>query len=207
MDKQEYLNQISPESALPKPVQPSLLDKILKSKFTWIGLGAVILLVIIMGVGAVLQANKPNPVQKISELTLVIQNTNDIVDEYQASLKSSQLRGYSASLGSVLADTEGKLDSYITVNLKTKKVATAAAIAAANQEKATITQELDDAIINGYLDKTYAIKIAYLISVITARENEVLKMTSGPIIQEILTTSEESLQKLYDEFHDFKGIN
>ena len=64
-----------------------------------------------------------------------------------------------------------------------------------------------EAKINGILDRIYAHKMAYEISLITTREAQIMKSINNDTLNEILTTSYNSLETLYDKFNNFSEAN
>ena len=203
MDKQEYLNQISAKNRPPeKP-----LMKLLKNKFLWIGVGAVVILIAIAMIGSALGGNKTSGRDQLIALLTRIDNTNSVISEYQPEVKSSDLRSYSASLSSILSTTSSDLTTYMQDKLKFKKKEVPKKIAdEETKAKTELTDELFAAKINGYLDRIYALKMAYEISIITTREEQILKSSKTESLNQILTSSHDSLENLYDKFDNFTGI-
>ena len=72
--------------------------------------------------------------------------------------------------------------------------------ATAKQELAT---ELFEAKINGILDRIYANKMAYEISIITTNESQLIKSTNDETLKDALNESYDSLETLYSKFNDF----
>ena len=66
-----------------------------------------------------------------------------------------------------------------------------------------LANELFEAKINGILDRIYAHKMAYEISLVTSREIQLYKSTNNENLKGILDTSYNSLSNLYDKFNDF----
>lgn len=201
MDKQEYLNQISAHQT---PAKKSPLDGLLHSKFLWIGLVAVVLLVIIMGVGTAINSNKPSGKENLYQLILHINNTSAVISEYQTYVKSSDLRSYSASLGSVLSNTNRDLTNYATTayNYKEKDIPKTT-VADETTAQTELKDELFEAKINGILDRIYAHKMAYEISLIMSLEQQVAKLIKNSDLQATLSSSYDSLSNLYHNFDDF----
>ena len=200
MDRQEYLNQISMKN------QPAKKSKsgIFASKFFWIGAIGVAVFILIMIVGSALGGGSTSVKDKIFGLILHIDNTFELVGKYQPDVKSSDLRSYSASLSGILLDTSRSLTSYATEKYNFK----------ANDVKEEITEEetvakdgldteLFEAKINGNLDRIYAHKMTYEISMITTREAQIIKSVNNDILKEALIKSYDSLDVLYSKFNDF----
>lgn len=204
MDRQEYLNQIS---AVNRPANKPK-SGIFASKFFWVGAIGLAVLVLIIIIGAVLGGGKTSNKDKLFALILHIDNTSSVIDEYQSNVKSSDLRSYSASLNSVLSNTSNGLTSYAEekYNFKAKEVDKKI-----TEEETTakdgLMDELFEAKINGILDRIYTHKMAYEISLITSREAQLLKSSSNDALTEILTTSYNSLNNLYNKFNDFSEAN
>ncbi|MBR2841562.1 hypothetical protein IKE80_02165 [Candidatus Saccharibacteria bacterium] len=205
MDGQQYLNQISKAN---KPVKRAggkkSISNILSSKFFIIGAVAIGLLVIIIIIGAILGGNKDNTKTLSYDLKLHLDNTSEVIQEYQQNVKSSILRSNSASLSGVLANTSRDLTDYLVNKYKFKdKDISKKIVEEATLAKDELTNELFEAKINGILDRIYAHKMAYEISLLTAEEAKLIKASQDDALTELLTTSHESLSNLYDKFNDF----
>lgn len=202
MDRQEYLNQISAKN---RPVKgPSKLKSILTSKLFWFVAGAVVLMILMMVVGTAIGKNKEGMDEKLYSLKLHIDNTSNVMNSYQNLVKSSVLRSGSASLSSIMTNTSRDLDEYISANYpeiaETKREK---AESAADEAKESLTTDLFEAKINGILDRTYAHKLTYEISMLMTEEETIASSTSDDILKEIIATSYESMEKLYATFSDF----
>lgn len=200
MDRQEYLNQISTKKQPAKKFQSGIFA----SKFFWVGVIGVAALILIIIIGSILGGGNNSTKDKIFSLILHMDNTSDVISDYQPNVKSSELRSYSASLNSVLSDNSKKLTDYAAEKYNFK----------ARDAKKEITEEetlakdaleadLFEAKINGVLDRVYAHKMAYEISLITTREAQILKSINNDTVKESLTASYNSLVNLYDKFNDF----
>ena len=205
MDGQQYLNQISKASKPVKKVGGKKgISNILSSKFFIIGAVAIGLLVIIIIIGAILGGNKDNTKTLSYDLKLHLDNTSEVIQEYQQNVKSSILRSNSASLSGVLANTSRDLTDYLVNKYKFKdKDISKKIVEEATLTKDELTNELFEAKINGILDRIYAHKMAYEISLLTAEEAKLIKASQDDALTELLTTSHESLSNLYDKFNDF----
>ena len=205
MDGQQYLNQISKASKPVKKVGGKKgISNILSSKFFVIGAVAIGLLIIIIIIGAILGGNKDNTKTLSYDLKLHLDNTSEVIQEYQQNVKSSILRSNSASLSGVLANTSRDLTDYLVNKYKFKdKDISNKIFEEATLAKDELTNELFEAKINGILDRIYAHKMAYEISLLTAEEAKLIKASQDDALTELLTTSHESLSNLYDKFNDF----
>ncbi|MBR3236418.1 hypothetical protein IKF92_01935 [Candidatus Saccharibacteria bacterium] len=203
MDGQEYLNQIA---ATNRPVAKQK-NSMLSSKFVKIGIVSVVLLIIIIILGAVLSGGKGGEKNLTIDLYLHMSNTDEVINKYQPDVKSSDLRSISASLSTILSDGSNKLKGYLTekYNIKDKELEKSAEKAESEREE--LETELFEAKINGILDRIFAHKIAYEMSILMSEENKVLKSTKNEALTEIVENNLSSLENLYDKFNDFSEVN
>lgn len=200
MNKQEYLDQISARA----PVQKKGLPGFLTSKFFWIVIGTLLGLALILGVGSALSGNKTSTEDKVSELVLQIAGLNEVIGSYQGSVKSSTLRGYSASLSSVLSNTNSQLTSFATETYKFKEKNVDEEI---QNRVAEHIQELDNELfsakITGNLDEIFDLKMVYEISLIASQEQSILSTAKNSALVDILSPSLDSLSNLSNEFDQY----
>ena len=201
MDKQEYLNQISTSN---RPVKKSKASSLFSSKFFLIGAIGVVTLILIIVIGSALSGGKTSGKDTLYSLILHINNTSEVMKEYQPNLKSSELRSYSASLQSILSNTSSDLTTFATekYNYKEKDVKKSV-VEEQTAAKDELESELFEAKINGILDRVYAHKMAYEISLIAADETKILKSIKNDQLSEAINRSYNSLNNLYDKFNDF----
>lgn len=201
MDRKEYLNEIS---AANRPVAVKTKNKLLSSKFFWIGVIGVVAFIIILIIGSLLGSSNTSVKDRLFSLILHIDNTSSVIDEYQSSVKSSDLRSDSASLNTILSGTSSSLTNYATekYNFKPKDVKESIAEEETSAKDALMS-ELFNAKITGTLDRIYAQKMAYEISFITSSEVHLIKAISDSSVKDSLTTSYESLNNLYNNFNNF----
>ncbi len=204
MDGQQYLNQISQTN---RPVKQSGggLNKILTSKIFIVVAIGLVLLILIMILGAVIGGGKKSVKELGYELTLHLDNTVAVIKEYQPNVKSSRLRANSASLDGVLSNTKSQVNTVLMDELgfNKKKDASDTAEEEAIAVGEELKNELFEAKINGILDRVYAHKMAYEISLFLAEEEQILENTSNENLINAINTSHESLTNLYDKFNNF----
>ena len=199
MDRKEYLNQISNQA---KPVKKrGGLPEIFHSKILWIIVGVLGLAVLIMIIGGILSGNQQPPQNRLYRLLLQIDNTRASVDEYQPYVKNSTLRGYSASLSSILGSTSSDLTAYVTAtyNYKPKTVPEKIQTDAA-QYAEELNHDLFVAKINGDLDNIFDLKMVHEITLIANQEVDILNTTKNEDLINILSPSLDSLTNLYNNF-------
>lgn len=206
MDGQEYLNQIAESS---QPVAKASkrgggISGILHSKFFIVGVIGVAALILIIILGSALGSNKGDEQTLSAKLKLHLDDTAEVIGEYQQHVKSSALRSDSASLRGVLGNTSNELTAYLEAKYDFKEKNVDKKI----QEEAQLamdglSDELFEAKINGILDRIYAHKMAYEISLITSEEARLIKESKNESLRDLLNTSFESLNNLYDKFDGF----
>ena len=204
MEGQEYLNQISASN---RPEKKSMKG-IFSSKFFIVGMIGVVGLILILILGAILSGGKEDTKTSAYELKLHLDNVAEVVSSYQPNIKSSDLRSSSASLYSILTNTSRDLTDYLTeeYNFKEKDIEQKI-ITNATEAKEQLEAELFRAKINGILDRIYAHKMAYELSVLMSEEAKIIDMSKNDNLKEFLTSSYNSLGNLYTNFNDFSETN
>lgn len=201
MEGQEYLNQIS---AAAKPKKQASDSRFSKSTLIIGGVVALVLLIAMIIFGAILGGNKDKEKNAGIALALHLKNTSEIIQDYQQYIKSSNLRSSSSSLMSITTDTNRNLINYLTekYNYKEKDV-DSNILEQATLEKDGLESELFEAKINGILDRIYAHKMAYEISSLMSEETRLMDLTKVEALDELLKTSFDSLNVLYENFNSF----
>ena len=201
MDGQEYLDQIS---ASVRPEKKSRMSGLFSSPILKVvGIG-VILLIIIMIFGGILSGGRGGVERQTTELLYNVRGTTEILNSYQWLTKSSDLRSNSVSLNSVLSLTSSELTGYLTEQYNySEKNVSKDIVEEANLHRDEVLSALFEAKITGVLDRIYAHKIAYEISSIMTREASLYEIATDETLLNILGTSYNSLNNLYDKFNDF----
>ena len=204
MDGQEYLNQISATS---KPAKKSM-SGIFKSKFFIVGMVGIVGFIIIMIFGMILGSGKGGEKDVGYALKLHLDNTSEIIKTYQSDVRSSNLRSSSASLYGLLTNVDRELTTYLTEKYKIKenqieKKINKKIVKEATEAKDALSTELFGAKINGILDRIYAHKMAYEISLLITEEGKMAEITKDTALKESLETSCRSLENLYESFSGF----
>ena len=202
MDGQEYLDRISSKV---QPSRKKIGEWTFKSKILLIIGVCFSVLVLFVIVGALLGRNTKNEKTDCSGLLLHLDNTSKTITKYQPVIKSSSLRSSSASLYSVLANTSNSITEYLTQEYKVKapKDVNKKVTEKASADNEALEDELFKAKINGVLDRVFANKMAYEISLFMAEEDNLYKITKDDSLKEALDKSRNSLKNLYDAFDNF----
>lgn len=203
MDGQEYLNQIS-AAARPAKAPKTGISKIISSVYFKLGVGALAALIVIMIIGSAITGGRASLQDQSIALKLHIDRTMKVISDYQSSVKSSNLRSSSASLYSVLSNTDTNLTTFLTNTYNYKESSVDKdVIAEADLEQEALYNDLFEAKINGTLDRIYAHKMAYEISMISAKEVTIINGTKDEGLKAALMSSYNSLNNLYEQFSDF----
>lgn len=203
MDGQEYLNQISASN---RPVKnQSKAGKIFSSIYFKLIAGALVVLIIIMIVGAALSGGKGGAEQQLTVIKLRMDRTMTVIQNYQSSVKSSNLRSSSASLYGVLSNTNTQITAYISEKYGAykEKSVEKKLLNEADANRDELDSDLFNAKITGMLDRTYAHKMAYEIFWFAQKESSLADSTKDGALKEMLDTSVQSLENLYNNFNDF----
>ncbi len=200
MQGQDYLNQISAEN---RPIKKTGKG-IFSSKIFMASLIGLMVLIIVIIIGSILSGNKGGEKNLSFALKLHLDNTATVISNYQSSVKSSDLRSHSASLYSIISNTSRGLTDYLTEKYDYKeKDANKNLVEEATLSKDGLEADLFEAKINGNLDRIYAHKMAYEISLFMNEETKLINTTKNSDYKEILTKSYNSLDNLYDSFSNF----
>jgi hypothetical protein len=201
MEGQEYLNQLA---ASTRPMKKSKVSSILSSKLFIFGIIALAILIVTIIIGSILSGNKSDEKTLGIALKLHVDNTSSIVQTYQTNIKSSDLRSSSASLNSILSNTSRELTEYLTeVHSFDEKKVEEKVLAQAEETRDALDAELFEAKINGILDRIFAHKMTYEISVLMSEEARLINSTKNDGLTELLKTSYDSLETLYEKFNEF----
>lgn len=174
---------------------------LLSSPFFKIGLIGIVGLIIIIIVGAILKGSGDKVVKRSIALKWHLENTAAVISDYQKNVKSSDLRSSSASLYSILTNTDREITDFFStkgIEQNDKDI-----IAQANLEKDGLETDLFEAKINGILDRVYALKMAYEISTLMTEETDIYHAASDDNLKKILESSYSSLDTLYGKFNSF----
>ena len=197
MDNQAYLNQISASN---RPEKTSKLSGLLKNNIFKISIITVGLFILIFIIGQILSGLKGDTKQDFFDFKVRLDNTSKTIKSYQGLVKSSRLRSYSASLATIISSTTKATDDYASKAYPKVKITGTEAVTKATEE---LENDLHDAKINGFLDRVYARKLAYEISVIMAEESKLIKSIKDTEYQKALQSSYDSLSVIKDSFASF----
>ncbi len=179
---------------------------LVKNKYVLVGMIGVVGIILMAIIGAVLGGGKSGVKEQTIDLRVRLENTSSVISTYQPSVKSSELRSSSASLGGVISNTNKELSAYTESAYGIKSLSKEQQQSDENR-RLGLEQELFEAKINGILDRIYAHKMSYEISVIMSMEGKLYDATSNDSLRTILNTSYNSLKNLQEKFSNFSEAN
>lgn len=196
MNDLEYLNQIS---AKPAPVQPTLFDK--KTKLILIIAAAVLLLVVILMAVAGSSSSEPTASSELARLYHRSDALEQSLTTYTPSVKSSSLRSSAATLSTILAELKSTSNTYFTAS--GAKLEDYPLAASDSKIITALDSSLENARLNGILDRTFASEIYYQIRYLIIIEDSTLAKSSDASLTTFLQSSKTSLERLRDTFATF----
>ena len=140
--------------------------------------------------------------EELVTFDLYLGSTMEAISKYQPSVKSSELRADSASLYSVLSGTERETVTYLTETYDFDR-ADDTLVENENLHKDELEQDLFRAKITGILDRIFAHKMAYEISMIQSKESAIYDKVTDEAYKSAIESSYNSLETLYSKFNDF----
>jgi hypothetical protein len=199
MNDLEYLNQIS--AGVNQPAKTGLLDKKMKIVLAVLG-GVVLLLIISLSVAG--GSSKPEATLA-SELGRLYTRTNELnktITTYNPSVHHSTLRSNGASFSTLLVEISSTSSSYLTHSLGVE-LGTIAVPESDSTIINNLNTSLENARLNGILDRKYASEMYYQIIYLLNLEDSVDKRTNDNTLKSFLESSRNSLLLLEDTFHNF----
>ena len=174
----------------------------MKNKFVLVGIIGVISFALIAILGLMLGGGKTGTKEQVYTLNLRLSNLIETIDDYQPNIKSSDLRSNSASLKGILSNTNNGVKEYIEEEYKGKSAEKK--LTETEQTRAdNLNNELFQAKIMGNLDRIFAHKMAYEISLLMTMEDKLYNATKSESLHTLLDSSYDSMKNLYDKFDQF----
>lgn len=208
MDSLEYLNQISKSNRPVKRTAP-VKTKLFDNSIIKIALGGIVLFFLLMILGSMLGNLGAKPDNLTKQLYTRTVNLNTVLTDYNRDLKSSKLRSIGTSLAGVLTNSTNQLEPYIKGEETSQEVLrpdeeTQASEAAHLTELST---SLNNARLNGILDRTYANQIGLEVSLLLSMISELEERGKNePELIKILTDYRSNLEIIHDSFEEYSEI-
>ena len=203
--------QPSQPPILPNPIPSNYLDEIagpqkqtgMSNKlFLGIIAGAVLIIVIFF---IALFSGGDSKAISTERLALRLQTLQKVSDGTHKNLKDSKLRALNSRLITQLTNTNRDIAAPLKaagINIKkTDKKLTAQE----NGEK--LTKKLEDARLNGMLDRVYANEMSHELETSAIMMENLFKSTKSKSLKKFLEDSYDDLSALQKEFEDYTGSN
>ena len=213
MDNMAYLQQIAGvnNSMNSKAKGNSPLSKLL-NVWTFVGIGIFIALII--GLAVLVSALNKVDTKDQDLMTrsywmahFLIENT---FNEYADQVKNSDIRNMTASFKSVLNEIvvneqtimldefDLKVDDYDEDDNPI--------VAEEHEHNDKLNQTLEDARLNGILDRVFLREIAMQIAYMRSYQSEIAERTTNEAAKEFSLKADANLGNLYDQFHNFRSL-
>lgn len=202
MNNLEYLNQISQETRPVKSQKANSMSLIIK-----IAVGGVLAFLFILVLGMALNAGKTSPIDLTKQLYVRTTNLNTALTTYNKSLKSSQLRAIGTSLTGVLTSATASLTSYLAP-ADDKEGSLDPPEKLLETETTTITDldtALNNAKLNGILDRVYANQIQLQVSLIITFISQLEQRTKDSTLLEALDQYKSNLSVIEQSLQNYSN--
>lgn len=155
-------------------------------------------------IGLSIALNTGSSPDKLSyQLVQRIDNTNDVVESYQKTVKNSSLRALNSSLRIYLTNTVNDLKEPLAVNgINSEKVPKAIA-ALEKKSIEELSTRLEEGRLFGTFDRAYAREMSYQLETIVGLMREIYNSTTSKSLKESLDEAYKSLEPIQKEFAAF----
>lgn len=191
----DYLNQIAPQQHSGGP-----------SRRTIIIIGALSAVALIVAVILmIMSAQGPGDSSQLMGIKARIATLQTIADKRQRLLEDTSLRATNSSLSAFLKTANAEIEVPMTrAGLKpnvTDKTITSRETALADE----LNQKLDDAQLNGILDRVYASEMNYQIQALSNNMYKLYTSTRSAALRDYLVSTDKSLEPIKDKLKNFSN--
>lgn len=204
MDNLEYLQQISKSNRPVAPAQPTSKSNL--SLIIKIAIGGIISFVAILILGIALGNMGAKSSDLAKQIYIRSNNLNSTITTYNRPLKSSRLRSISSSLSGTLVNTSNQLSNYLTSTSDDSKTALVPSEAITTSETELIDNlntTLNNAKLNGILDRIYEHQIASQVSLLLTLESQLLGRSPDEPLLSIIQQSYASLSTIQTSLEEY----
>ncbi len=194
----DFLNQIAPQAP-----QKSSWGKKLKLIGSIGGTLIVLVIALAITLGAISSANR-EPAQKLSARLLV---TQDIANDAQSNLKSSQLRSLNSDLRLFFTNTSRDIATPLEAFGVTAETVPDRITAEETAIGEGVSNRLEDARLNAVFDRTYAREMAFQLSTMIALLQQMYDAAPSEATKTFLDTTYKNLQPIQQGFADFNELS
>lgn len=198
MDNKAYLDQIAVKGKVKSgPIFTPMLIKLIAA-------GAIILITMII-VGSIISGSNAKVTQSFERVYVRISNFGgddyeNPLQKYADSIRNSDLRTYCEQLRTIMYDTNTRLSSVISsTGVKTDKISKDIT-SDESLNWSNYIYALDNALLSGTLDRTFATETEYQLSTLIQYEHEALNKSNNQEFSNILQQSIKDLTSLQQSF-------
>ncbi len=203
MDNLEYLNQISKST---RPAPPNKFALILKNPITrFVFLGAIVAVIIVIVIN-VISAISNRTTNLSREIYLRSSTLNSIVSENKSLIKSSQLRAISVSLQNVISNSSREFVAYYTSPDGGNSLSpTQDQVNAENANAQQVRLTLQNARLNGILDRIYTNELNLQIRLLMSMISELVARTSDERLKTVGTNYYNNLLPIQSSLESYSS--
>ena len=205
MDNKAYLDQIAVKGKVKSgPIITPMLIKIIAA--------SVIMLITMVIVGSVISSSNAKVTQSHERVYLRISKLADKssqapLQKYSSQLRNSDLRAYATNLYSVLVTTNINLGGVISsTGVNTSSISSAVS-SDETKNITAYTTALENAILSGTLDRTFATETLYQVSALIQFERESLKKANSQSYANLINQSINDLTVIEEQFKNWSDSN
>lgn len=204
MDNLEYLNEISKSN---RPVRTKRHDENSKITILKVAIGGFVLFILIVSFGSLLGNLNSKVSNTTKQLYTRTDQLNVTLKPYTKIVKSSRLRAIGSSLSSVLTGASNQLKEYYKAK-GTKPESLKLSGNPATEEQQLIqnlSTSLQNAKLNGVLDRTYDNQIALQVSLLRSLTSQVISRTKDKKLLEIVEPLYSSLTTIHENLEAYSN--
>ena len=211
MDNKQYLESIAKDTRAAGTPKKGLFGLDLNippvAKKLLVGVGiALVLIIIVAMIVSILGGTGDKERDYVDKVYLRTSHLAKEIPAYNKQVKSSQLRSMGTSLVSVLNETEYSIANVLKNDFAAEKIDESENTKineSENNAMAELLTNLDNAQLNGLLDRVYHREITYQIGTLLSMEHEAYTSTKISGLKSALETSMNNLNQLYEQFQSF----
>lgn len=188
----DYLNQIAPQTPRKQP----------NKLFAIIGIGAILLVLVIVMIGFAQLGSAPS--KNLQTLATRLTSIQDIAEKSRTNIKSNQLRGTNSSLVLFLTNANRDIAAPLAKNGVDVKKLDKSIVAKDKASSDKVRARLEDARLNALFDRTYAREMSYQLNTTLLLMDEIEKSTNSKSLDAFLTTTKGNLEPIKTQLSEFK---
>lgn len=207
MDNLAYLNQISQSTRPAKPKAGSQSN--LPVLITKIAAGAILAFIALLVIGNMIGSASGKAIDLSRQIYVRSTNLQSTLKDYDKQLKSSKLRSIGSALSGTLTNTTNQLSTYLKKDESAKSPLEPkeSTVAEEAELSSNLNTSLNNAKLNGILDRSYTNQIQLQVSLLMSLGSELLARTKDPELERIVTDMNTSLQTVHDSLAAYSETN